>query len=161
MIAKRMTAMGGLGAAMALTGCFSAGGGGASAEEPPDGGGGGGASYTCTAADADDGTSAAAGLGASSLDCQYYRSSALEWATAMSYCAGLGSGWRLASKGEALKIASSSYVCRTPLSGAWWTWIRTCAGAGLAWVVAIDGVDGVATENHVDNYGNILALCVR
>jgi hypothetical protein len=75
----------------------------------------------------------------------------------MSYCAGLGSGWRLPSKGEALKIASSPSVCRTLLSGGWYTWTRTCAGAGVAW-----GVDGLGDtgQHRVDGNGND-ALCVR
>ncbi len=110
---------------------------------------------TCSAATCDDGTSAAASLGAASLDCQY-RSSGSNWATAMSYCAGLGSGWRLPSKGEALKIASSSNVCRTSLSGSWYTWTRTCAaGAGLAW--------GVSSNGNTDQRGvaSYNALCVR
>jgi hypothetical protein len=75
----------------------------------------------------------------------------------MSYCAGLGSGWRLPSKGEALKIASSPSVCRTPLSGGWNTWTRTCAGAGLACYVYFSGF---TSQSYVVNssYG---ALCVR
>jgi hypothetical protein len=52
----------------------------------------------------------------------------------MSYCARLGSGWRLPTKGEALQIRSSPNVCRTPVSD-WQTWTTTCAGAGLAWYV--------------------------
>jgi hypothetical protein len=76
----------------------------------------------------------------------------------MSYCAGLGSGWRLPSKGEALKIASSSNVCRTSLSGEWQTWTRTCAGAGLAW-----GVDSFGSTGQFSVVNNVSfgALCVR
>jgi len=117
---------------------------------------GGGTSYACTQSDADDGSSAAATLGAASLDCQY-RSTRSTWANAMSYCAGLGSGWRLPSKGEALKIASSPNVCRTALPATWYTWTRTCAGAGLAW--GVNG-NGLAYQGGVDN-GYFYALCVR
>jgi hypothetical protein len=75
----------------------------------------------------------------------------------MSYCAGLGSGWRLPTKGEALKIASSPNVCRTPLPGVWVTWTSTCSGAGLAWNVDDSGGTG---QGNVDD-GNGYALCVR
>jgi hypothetical protein len=112
---------------------------------------------TCGEPTCDDGTTAAANLGAGAFECQY-RSNASNWATAISYCAGLGSGWRLPTKGEALRIASSPNVCRTPLSAAWATWTRTCAGAGLAWSVN-DFSFGYTYQFSVDDFNN--ALCVR
>ena len=110
---------------------------------------------TCSAATCDDGTSAAASLGAATLDCQY-RSTTSNWADAMSYCAGLGSGWRLPSKGEALKIVSSPNVCRTSFAADWFSWTSTCAGARLAWYVLYDG----STRRGSVDYGDG-ALCVR
>lgn len=117
---------------------------------------GGNAQYTCTAAFPDDGTSGAASLGAASLDCQL-RSTGSNWPAAMSYCAGIGTGWRLTTKGEALKIASSPNVCRTALPASWFTWTRTCARAGRAWLVSNYGG---TSQGSVDN-SYISALCVR
>jgi len=121
--------------------------------------GSGGASNTCTAADADDGTTAAARLGPGSLDCRYDNSKDRTWASAVSYCAALGSGWRLASKGEALKIAGSPSVCRTLLPSSWYAWARSCAGEGKAWVVFSNGHK---YESSVDDSGkDDGALCIR
>lgn len=110
---------------------------------------------TCESSTCDDGTNSATSLGASSLDC-LLDMSPRDWAATMSHCAELGAGWRLASKGEALKIASSPNVCRTPLSGGWTTWTRTCVGAGMAWDVSIGGGTGRSRVAGLLN-----ALCVR
>jgi hypothetical protein len=116
----------------------------------------------CDAPTCDDGTGAAATLGALSLDCRY-RASVSNWATAFVYCAGLGSGWRLPTKGEALKIAASPTVCQTPVPDGWFTWTNTCAGAGLAWRVlnvSRDGALGGEAYENVVGY-NTFTLCVR
>lgn len=107
----------------------------------------------CAAQSCDDGTIAAANLGAASLDCQYQSSLQPTWTAAMSYCAGLGSGWRLPSKEEARKIAVSPSVCRTPISVTWATWTSTCAEARRAWSVSSNGF----AERGPYSY----ALCVR
>jgi hypothetical protein len=115
-------------------------------------------SYACTASDADDGTAGAASLGTASIDCQFY-SIGSNWVTAMSYCAGLGGGWRLPTKGEALKIAATNRgVCRTQFSAGWYSWTKTCAGAGLAWGVSSGG-QAVRTDTR--STSSYAAICVR
>jgi hypothetical protein len=110
--------------------------------------------YTCAAASPDDGTTAAANLGAGAFEC-HYLSSGSDWPTAMSDCARFGSGWRLPTKAEALKIFSSPNVCRTPVPN-WQSWTTTCAGAGLAWYV------DVPTGAIQDVVNSLRAkLCVR
>jgi hypothetical protein len=74
----------------------------------------------------------------------------------VSYCEGLGSGYRLLTKGEALKIASNPAICRTSLPSNWYTWTSTCAGAGLAWYVVSDGY----SYQYIVDY-SYDALCVR
>jgi hypothetical protein len=118
---------------------------------------------TCAVATCDDGTSAASSLGAGSLRCIAARVGNVgrNWADAMSYCPGLGAGFRLATKGEALKIASSPSVCSEPLPGGWRTWTSTCAGAGRAWLVNTS--TGNTGQGNVDVYLNLqndITLCV-
>lgn len=110
---------------------------------------------SCVAEATDDGSSSAASLTRGSLDCYYYTGD-IKWANAVSYCEGLGGGYRLPTKGEARKIASIPAICRTSLPSLWGTWTSTCAGAGLAWQV---GDDGDAYQYVVDHNGR--ALCVR
>ncbi len=112
---------------------------------------------TCSLPTCDDGTSVAPNLGAGALDC-HYRFSPSNWVAAMTYCTSLGNGWRLPTKGEALKLAASPNVCRTPLSAGWYTWTTTCSGAGMAWNVYGFGNLG-AYQDSVD--GNNYAVCVR
>jgi hypothetical protein len=111
---------------------------------------------TCTAASCDDGTSAAASLTSGSLDCSFW-SSYSTWASAVSYCEGLGGGYRLPTKGEALKIASNPAICRTSLTPFWITWTSACAGAGVAWYVSYNDVTLQANVNS----SAPAALCVR
>jgi hypothetical protein len=118
---------------------------------------------TCAVATCDDGTSAASSLRAGSLRCIAARVGNVgrNWADAMSYCPGLGAGFRLATKGEALKIASSPSVCIEPLPGGWRTWTSSCAGAGRAWLVNTS--TGNTSQGNVDVYLNLqndVTLCV-
>jgi sulfatase modifying factor 1 len=112
---------------------------------------------TCSAASCDDGTAIAASLANATLDCQY-RSGTTSWSRAMSYCEDLGAGWRLPSKGEAARIASSPSVCRISLSGVWGTWTRTCSAAATAWRVSSSGN---TVQTNVDNTSLGNTLCVR
>jgi hypothetical protein len=111
---------------------------------------------SCTAASCDDGTVEASAIAYGTLDCQLVVGSA-NWRAALDSCARLGSGWRVPTRGDAIKIARSPAVCRVPVTEAWGAWTRTCADAGRAWFVT-DG--GVATSTAV---GDALAraLCIR
>ena len=116
------------------------------------------AGLRCTAAAADDGTAEAATLAARNISC-HFRSNAVGWEAAATYCAGFGSGWRLASKGVALKVASNPEVCRVAVSAPWLSWTSTCAGGNLAWVVQSSGNNSpVSTTGGTIGVG---ALCVR
>lgn len=112
----------------------------------------------CTAAAADDGTTEAATLAARNISCAF-RSNAVQWTAAASYCASLGSNWRLASKGVALKIAASPEVCRIAVPAQWLSWTSTCAGGNLAWVVDSNGSS--STSSTTGGTIGVGILCVR
>ncbi len=112
----------------------------------------------CTAEATDDGTAEAATLAARNISCTF-RSNAMGWDTAATYCAGLGSNWRLAPKAVALKVASNPEVCRIAVPAQWLSWTSTCAGGNLAWVVNGDG-----NSNRSSTTGGTIgvgALCIR
>ncbi len=112
----------------------------------------------CTAEATDDGTAEAATLAASNISCTF-RSNAVGWDTATSYCANLGSGWRLAPKAVALKVASNPEVCRIAVPAQWLSWTSTCGGGNLAWVV-----DGSGSSRRSSTTGGTIgvgALCIR
>ncbi len=114
---------------------------------------------SCVAKATDDGSSSAASLTSGSLVCSY-RSGYSDWASAMSYCKGLGGGYRLPTRGEAVKIVASwasDRICRIPPGPSWGTWTSTCAGPGLAWVV--DYSAGTGQSSVGPNSSG--ALCVR
>jgi len=93
-----------------------------------------------------------------SFDCSY-RNSLSNQAGALSYCEGLGGGYRLVTKDEALAIAANPSLCRSGLPSSWATWTSTSAGAGLAWFV----YGGVGTPQYdvAANDVSNNALCVR
>lgn len=116
------------------------------------------AGLRCTAAATDDGTAEASTLAARNISC-HFRSNEVGWEGAAAYCAGFGSGWRLASKGVALKIASNPEVCRIAVSTPWHSWTSTCAGGNLAWAVQSNGNSGrSSTTGGTIGVG---VLCVR
>jgi hypothetical protein len=118
---------------------------------------GDGGAKVCVAAATDDGTSAAASLSAGGLECAH-RTTRSSWSSAVGHCAGLGGGFRLPTKAEALRIASNPLLCRTALPANWYTWTSSCAGAGLAWWVYFDGNTG---SDNTDTGTDDAACCVR
>ncbi len=108
---------------------------------------------TCSAPTCDDGMNAAASLPESALEC-HYRASTSTWNTAVEYCLGLGSGWRLPTKGEAMRISGLGNLCRSPVAAFAGTWTLTCAGAGAAWLAASG-----TNPTPIDRLGS--AVCVR
>ncbi len=121
----------------------------------------------CTVASCDDGASAGAALAAGSIDCQQRLSSSGTFAGsgltlngAFTYCAGLGAGWRLPTKGEALRIPSTSTnttACKAPIPGTWTTWTSTCTGSGKANYVTSFGPAGSSNITG----SSIGVICIR
>jgi hypothetical protein len=122
---------------------------------PSDGGDAG--DYSCVAASADDGADAASNLAGSGLDCQLLNNPR-NWSDAMRGCASLDGGYRLVTKAEAWVLVSARRACRPPLPSTWATWTSTCAGPSTAW--GVSGA-GATSQDSVDYFGYIYALCVR
>ncbi len=117
----------------------------------------------CSEPSCDDGSRFAESLADGSLECQF-NGFMTDWYEAMRYaCAGFGTGYRLATRGEALRIAANPRICR-PINGVcprldwmWWAWTSTCVEGGHAWVVGFSGL----TYSGYGGGGHGFALCVR
>jgi hypothetical protein len=107
------------------------------------------------AAATDEGATAASTLAVASRDCAYLPT-ATDWSSALAGCAAIGADYRLATKGEALKIAATPTICRSPLPAGWSTWTSTCSAPGQAWSAAQGGT--TARNNVTDSKPS---LCVR
>lgn len=116
---------------------------------------------TCRAATCDDGVLSASKLGRASLDCVVNAASPVlrTWSEAANYCASLGAGYRLPTKGEALQIAYEPTVCATPLPRGWYTWTATCAMSEQAWCVTFYGRTFAYETASSD--ATELTVCVR